>query len=65
MYFAYAWRLFTAGILNEIESGQSREHSNDNIEVNRRKRLRVVESDFESDDKERYVVFKVNLFYEN
>ena len=52
MYFAYAWRLFTADILNEIESGQSSEHSNDNIEVNRRKRLRVVESDSDSDDKE-------------
>ena len=62
MYFAYAWRLFTADILNEIESGQSSEHSNENIEVNRRKRLRVVEFDSESDDKERYVVFKVNLF---
>ena len=52
VYITYTWRLFTADILNEIESGQSSEHSNDNIDVNRRKRLRVVESDSESDDKE-------------
>ena len=52
MYITYMWRLFTADILNEIELGQSSEHSNDNIKVSRKKRLRVVESDSESDDKE-------------
>ena len=62
MYVAYAWRLFTADILNEIESGQSSEHSNDNIEVNRRKRLRVVESDSESDDKEGVWYLKLIYF---
>ena len=63
MYITYTWRLFTADILNEIELGQSSEHSNDNIEVNRRKRLRVVESDSESDDKEGIMWYSKLIYF--
>ena len=62
LYFAYTWRLFTGDILHEVELGLSSELSDDNIEVNRRKRLRVVESDSESDDKEGMWYFKLIYF---